>query len=152
MKKLLIIITVITSVFLVSCDSQKASKLNEKIVVIQNNLAMQIRNNPIDLDGGNNASRLKQVSDFAKGKIEEIKSAEAPSGGEDFKNAMINNLQSIHDLYEYAIKLTNPKLTEDEKSKIETEITVMYAKATVVENKVMEEQRKFAKKYNFKLR
>jgi hypothetical protein len=73
---------------------------------------MQIRNNPIDLDGGNNASRLKQVSDFAKGKIEEIKSAEAPSGGEDFKNAMINNLQSVHDLYEYAIKLTDPKLTE----------------------------------------
>jgi hypothetical protein len=35
------------------------------------------------------------------------------------------------------------------KVKLKQKLTAMYAKATVVENKVMQEQRKFAKKYNF---
>jgi hypothetical protein len=150
MKKLFV--AAIVSFFLISCGAKNALKFNEKIVVIQNNLIVKINMAPIDLEGNNNVSNLNMVRDFAKEKMEELKALKAPSDGEDYKNAMLNNLQSVHNLYDYALKLTDPKLTDAEKSKVGAELTAMYAKATVVENKVMQEQRKFAKKYNLELK
>lgn len=147
MKKLLIV--AIASFFLISCDSQNALKFNDKLVDIQKTLIREIDMSTMTV--GIDVNKLKKVRESAKEKIEEIKALKAPDGGEDFKKAMIDDLQAIYDLYDLTIKMNDPKLSEAEQDKAEKDFNIIQSKADMYDNKVIQEQRKFAKKYNFEI-
>ena len=151
MKKLLIVITVITSMFLISCDSHNALKFNDKLVNAQSDLLKLIDNSKLNEPAGM-ATKIDKIKKFIKEKITEIDALKAPDGAEAFKKAMLEYLDGAYKLYDQTLKLADINLSEAEYAKVEAEYTLVEAKAEVLENKVIQEQRNFARAKNFDLK
>lgn len=138
------------SIILVSCGTQDALNFNNKLVAIQNEV---IREGTLLKAGGTqDIKKLEKAKEFVKTKIQEIKDLKGPSDAEAFRNAMVDDLQFVYNIYDLTVKMLDSKTPDDEKQKLAAQILKMDAEADKYDNKMLEEQRKFAKKYNIELR
>ncbi len=150
MKKFLSIVAVLSVFFLSSCNSrQQAVSFNDKLVFIQKAFSREV--DIAKLTVQDEVARYKRIKEISRRKIEEIKAVKAPSDGEAFKMAMIDDIQLVYDIFDVSIKLGDEKLKEDEIKKLEAELDALRAKIDKYDDKVLEEQKKFAKANHFTL-
>lgn len=148
MKKITILLLAAVTLMFTSCDSKKAKDFNDKLVTIQKeiiNEAQAIMKGP-----DQKASKIK-ANDFIKQKLAELEKVEPVKGGEAFKQAMVDDIKALSQVYEIAVKLEDTNVTPEEATKLEAEQQQLLTKIDKYDNEVLEQQRKFAKSKGFKL-
>ncbi len=151
MRKVLFAVISIIVFTLSACkdDGQKAVVFNNRLVLLENSLStdMNMANmkNKINID----TASINKVLRSVKQKTEEINKMSVPSGGDDFKKVMIEEFEAVHNMYSLYLKMADPKITEAEINNLEKQIDAI--DIDKYENKVSEEQKKFAKKHNIQL-
>lgn len=147
MQQLLLAAIIIT---LVSCKGKNALAYNEKMVGIQQELLTKATK--MQTDTADALTKLTNVQDFAKKKLAEVKAAEAPSGGDAFKNALIADINAIIESYDVLIKITKAGEDETKLAPLREEFAGWQKKLDKLDDAVIEEQRKFAKANGIQLR
>lgn len=143
--------------WLSSCN--KAVNFNNKLVEIQKSVQKEMK----DFSGKMQDKELDSLSDeslkissekatgFIGDKIKEAENLLVPKAGGDLKEAILNQLKFEKDIVEKIGRLSDPKLSAEEKAQIETEFLSIGEKAKVLEAKVHAAQEAFAKEHQFKL-
>ena len=136
-------------IMLASCGTKEALDFNNKLVEAQKNLVTQI--NETQKDTVNAIQKLQHIQDIAKTKLKEISALKEPSDGEAFKQAMEDDFQGLIDSYDVWIQMAKEKGNTDIKTDVQDKLKFWETKITDLDNKVKDEQKKFADKHNIKL-
>lgn len=146
--------------FIVFCclpACNKAVNFNNKLVEIQKSVQQEMKDFSLKTRNKNSLSdeRLKITAEKATGfigdKIKEAENLLVPKNGGDLKEAILNQLKFEKDIVEKISRLSDPELSAEEKTKIETAFLNSGEKAKVLEVKVRSAQEAFANEHQFKL-
>lgn len=148
MKKITTLFLLVVTVLFTSCDSKKGRDFNDKLVNIQKDVLEKYQ---AIMKGANETENMKKAKDYVDLKVAELKKVESVSGGEAFKQAMIDDIGFLGKISEIGLKLLNPDISETEATALNNEKSEWMNKATKLDNDVIDEQRKFAKDKGFKL-
>jgi hypothetical protein len=149
MKVLKQFLGLITIISLFSCKAKDAMDFNQKVVGIQKELMQKV--NTLKGDTTDGLNKLISIQDLAKAKRQEIKDLKTPSGGEGFKEAMINDFNGIVDSYDVLIKIKKAEGNESKLEPLREEFATWQTKLEKLDNEVLEKQREFAKANNIRL-
>ncbi|MEI9958308.1 MAG: hypothetical protein WDM90_18845 [Ferruginibacter sp.] len=134
---------------MVSCDAKKAQDFNNRLVQTQNNLVSE--GNTIKHDTIDDLQKFQRIRDMAKTKLKEISTLQSPDGGDSFKEAMQEDFQGIIDTYEIMIAMVKQRDNTDSLNILKQKFSDWQSKLGDLDQKVIEEQKKFADKYHIKL-
>jgi hypothetical protein len=143
MKQVKGLLLTVIIVSVISCSNKNALAFNEKLVGIQHELMNKVTK--MQADTADATSKLTTVRDFAKLKQDEVKALQAPGGGEDFKEAMLKDLDGIVQSYNVLIKITQAGNDEIKLAPLREEFAGWEKKIKQLDENVETEQRKFAK-------
>lgn len=146
MKKTIGFLFLAASVFFTSCNSQKAKTFNDKVVKIQKDIVDQSK-----AIGSSTVENRIKLNDYIKTKLAELEKIEPVSGGETFKQAMVEDIKALSRVFEIAVKLADPGITPAEQVALTTERQLLITKIDKLDKQVLEEQKKFAKSKGIKL-
>jgi hypothetical protein len=152
MKKLALFILGASTLFLVSCGQKDAVNFNDKLVNLQKDLLKTvntIKDSKTDSTSGNEL--LKKMQAAIKTKVAELSAVKAPSDGEAFKQAMMDDFNGIDKSYDLLVKISDPATTPEEKTELMSQFSVWETKIGTLDENVISEQKKFASKHNIKL-
>lgn len=144
---------------LITSCKNKGVDFNNSLVKIQQSVQPQVQDFAKKMEQtGNGSITLKSIEGDAKTltelldkKIAEITAVPTMEGGEDLKNAIVDQLKFERNICYKTGRLGNDDVTEEEKSAINTEFQNSGSEAKRLEQRVSETQKKFAEKNNFKL-
>jgi hypothetical protein len=103
------------------------------------------------VSGKNLKIPVEKATGFIDDKIKEAENLLVPKGGGDLKEAILNQLIFEKDIVEKIGRLSDPKISSEEKTQIETEFLSSGEKAKALEAKVHAAQEAFSKEHQFKL-
>jgi hypothetical protein len=149
MRLLKLIAVLFISASLVSCGAKEAKDFNDGLVKIQMNLMNEV--NGMKSDTADALSKLTKVQNAAKAKIAEAKALPGPKDGDGFRQAMIDDFNGIVGSYEVLINMMKQQGNDEELKKLQDEFSTWEKKIEVLDDKVIEEQKKFVAKYNIRL-
>lgn len=159
MKKIKLLGLGILFLSMLTACKNKAVDYNNSLVKIQQSVQPQVQEFAKKMEQtGNGTITLKSLESDAKSlvdlldkKIAELNAVVAVEGGEDIKNAILDQLKFERNICYKTGRLGSDNVTEEEKSAITTEFMNSEAEAKRLEARVAETQKKFAEKNNFKL-
>jgi aspartate ammonia-lyase len=141
---------------LVSCGAGALS-FNNKLVAVQSRLTPKFTlfTSKMEALGDSSLSKIvpdakNLISDLDKS-IKEVTELQGPKDGEDFKKAMLKQLEALKKFCNNTIKMADDKLPEAEKLQVATELMGTDAEISKLEDETISAQKEFAKKNNFKL-
>ena len=149
MKMIKLIPVIALTVLLASCGAKNAQEFNNKLVTAQKSLMEEV--NKMKMDTADALIKLQRVQDVTKTKLKEITDLKAPDGGDAFKKAMMNDFQGIIDSYAILIQMVKEKDNADQQAVLKDKLSDWQTKIEVLDRSVIDEQKKFADKYNIKL-
>lgn len=143
---------------LVSCKN-KAIEFNNNLVKIQQSVLPQVQAFAKKMEQTSKGTiTLKDLSADAKKmvvfidkKIAEASALPVENGGEDLKNAIIDQLKFERNICYKTGVLGNEQTSEEEKNVITQEFMSSEADGQKLEERVTQTQKEYAKKNNFKL-
>ena len=158
MKKIILAFGILFLMILTSCQN-KAVDYNNNLVKIQQSVQPQVQEFAKKMQKtGDGTVTLKDLEADANTlvalldkKIAEINAVPAIEGGEDLKAAIVDQLKFERNICYKTGRLGNDQVTEEEKAAITAEFMNSEAEAKKLEARVLETQKKFAEKNNFKL-
>lgn len=150
MKKITLFFAGAALLLLVSCGAKDELAFNNKLVNLQKGLLEEVNKMKNDTTGGP-VETLKKMQGSIKAKITELSAVKAPSDGDAFKSAMMDDFEAVNSSYDVLIKIANPDISEADKTELTNEITTWQSKIEVLDEKVITEQKKFASAHNIKL-
>jgi hypothetical protein len=136
--------------FFIGCFNKGALDFNDKLVDIQNKLLDDVEKTKMD--------SLNPIKYFQALKLKVVfntsllNAAKVPEGGENYKNAMYNDFKGLEKFYDLLIKSENPDLSDDQYDDLIAEKDAQQKHLDVLDEIVLEEQKKFAKANNFRLK
>ncbi|MGC4100973.1 hypothetical protein [Ferruginibacter sp.] len=136
-------------IMLVSCGAKNAQEFNNKLVGAQRSLMSEV--NKAKTDSMDALAKLKHIQDITKTKLKEINDLKTPEGGEGFKDAMVKDFEGIVDTYDILIKMVEKKDDATEVEALKIKLDEKQVKIEDLDQKVIDEQKKFADKYHIKL-
>jgi len=148
MKKIHLLALAFCCVAIVSCSSQQARKFNDQLVTIKNDV---VTNTDMLMKGPDKKENTIKAGAFIKQKLGELEKVEAVKGGEALKQAMIDDIKALSMIYDIAVKLNNPDLSQEEGTELEREQQELLNKIPAYDQAVNLEQQKFAKEKGLKI-
>jgi hypothetical protein len=148
MKKIITPLLLFVSTIFFSCDGAQSRKFNDKLVNLQKEI---INKSEEMMKGSNEAENKKKVRDFVSIKLEELKKINPVKGGEAFKQAMVDDINALLQVYVLAVKIDDKNTSPTDAIGYQKEQQDWLEKINTLDNDVMEEQKKFAKEKGFKL-
>lgn len=148
MKRIIAPLLLILSIAFISCDSAQSRKFNDQLVNIQKEI---ISKSEEMMKGPNEVENKKKVRDFVTIKLEELKKIKPVKGGEAFKQAMVDDINGLLQVYILAVKIEDTNTSVGDAEKYQKEQQEWLEKINTLDSDVMSEQKKFAKDKGFKL-
>ncbi|MBS1509343.1 MAG: hypothetical protein JST86_00765 [Bacteroidetes bacterium] len=149
MKRLIVFITVCLSLLFVSCNSRVALDFNQKLVSLQKEVITKAESmNGVSRDS---VEKWALFNNYLKQRISDMKALKAPEGGDDFKEAMLNDIYGLADAIELKAKIYQNQNNEDGGISLAQQFDSLKTVLKKLDQRVIMEQRKFAKANNFRL-
>ena len=141
-----------------SCKN-KAVTFNNSLIGIQKEVLTQVQDfgkkvqqvNIDSLGASNLKMDAEQIALYIDTKIIEAQNLDTPRGGENLKNAVLNQLGFEKNIVSKIGRLMRADISKEEKAQIEMELLSSKEKATVHESNVHLAQETFAKQHDFNL-
>ena len=155
MKKVFFSLLAVIAI-MTSCGGINAVDYNNKVVEIQNNIVKEATR------FSNEVQKVAQTRDFSSIRVEadsslavidaevaKLKEMDAPSGGEEFKEAVIKAFESYKNVFEKgaAASTFTESTTQEELIKYVNDFTAAVNESTELENQAKEAQKAFAEKH-----
>ena len=144
---MLALLIVITNL-IYSCDAGKSREYNDKLVGIQKDIISNVE--AIMKDSNEVASRSR-AKDYIDIRLSALKKIKTVSGADSFKKAMIDDIAALQKVYDIAVRLDKHGIIADEEKKLTAQQKALLDKIGTYDEKVLDEQRKFAKAKVFRL-